>query len=264
MDLEGAREEVNVWTEPQVTATVKNCFSVAHLRDKLLDTLVEKGLDIKEIMIHDGNADSIVADEESSTQSSNEANADAGGEGNNKNGLIVAAICGGVVCLVITIALLASIRRRRRRSKFGSARGSLSTSDTDTLNLRSSNDDLPDGNTTADSSQHDVLFPDVFGNGARAKVKNKKVASERWCSEPGASESDISLGQLLGDYDNDELNCIEDEASSYQAIQRSKKKNRKQRQPDEEEVERAKAWAKQIRNKKSSAPQPRENNEHTI
>ena len=213
LDLEGAsQDQVNMWTEQQVTVIVKNFFSVAHLRDELLDALVKKGLDLKEIVIHDGNADAIVTDEGSSTQSSNQGNGDSDGDGSNQNStwLIVAAICGGIVCLVIAVALFTNIKRRRRR-RFGSARGSMSTSDTDTFNLRSGNDDLPDSNTSV-ASAHDVSFPDVFDNTQGGKLNNDNVASERWCSEPGASESDISLGQLLGDYNSDELNRIEDDA----------------------------------------------------
>ncbi len=264
LDLEGTSEEVNVWTKQKVTATIKNFFSVEHLRDKLLGTLVGKGLDLEDIVLHEGNVESIVFEEESSTQSVNDSNGDTDGNGSNNNptGLIFAAICGGVVCLVVAVALFVNVKRRRRRTRFGSARGSLSTSDTATLNLRSGNDDLPDC-SASNASSHDVSFPDLLGN-ARGKVKNGNVASERWYSEPGVSKSKISSGRLLGKHDNDELNHIENHASLYQAAKRSKKKKRRHRQPDEE-VERAKAWAKEIRNKKSSStPRPRENKEYTI
>jgi hypothetical protein len=265
LDLEGTSEEVNVWTKQKVTATIKNFFSVKHLRDKLLGTLVGKGLDLEEIVVHEGNVDSIVFEEESSTQSVNDSNGDTDGNGSSKNptGLIFAAICGGVICLVVSVALFVHFKRRRSRTRFGSARGSLSTSDTTNLNLRSVNDDLPDC-SASNASSHDISFPDLLGKNVRGKVKKGNVASERWYSEPGISKSKISSGRLLRKYDNDELNHIENDASLYQAAKQSRKKKRRHRQRDEE-VERAKAWAKEIRNKKSSsAPRPRENNEYTI
>lgn len=263
LGLEGAsEEELLVWNEQQVTAIVKDFFSVSHLLEKLFKALVEKGLALQEIIVHDGNTDSIVTEEGATTQSTNKAGEESGGSNKNRTGLVVAVICGSLICIVLAVALFVNIRRRRnRRFRVG---GTLSSVETDTLNLRSGKDDLPDCNASTASSH--ASFPGVrlvFGD----ELVSDNNAYQYQHQEAGASDSDISLGELLGDYDDIELNEIEDDASSLQAIRSHKSKRRSNRR-DDEELERAKAWAKQIRNTKPlSAPQPRDDDygyEYTI
>lgn len=255
LDLEGAsQDQVQAWDEQKVTAIVRDFFSVTHLDNKLLASLVEKDLNLNGIAIDDGNADSLVTDEGSSTQSTNNS---SGGSSfadfiQNRTVLLVAGICGGVVCIILAVALVVKVRRIQWSEKFGKVRRVRKTMrksrNAETLNLRSGHDDLPDCNASTSASSH-VSFPDVFGDAPEnVKSNGDSVApdaasdsdislddllgdesnhmDERWYSEQGASDSDISLGELLGDYDDIELNDIEDRASSYKGI-RSSKRNKK-------------------------------------
>ena len=102
-----------------------------------------------------------------------------------------------------------------------------------------------------------MSFPDVLGD-APENVKNNDYSEpdaasdsdvsldellgddasmgERWYSEPGASDSDISLGELLGDYDDIELNDIEDGVSSYKGNRSSKRKRNGLRNVDSQQL----------------------------
>ena len=155
LDLEGATEEdLAEWDEQQVTAAVKSFFTGEELK-KLLTALKAKGLNLQEIMIHDGNTDSLVTDEDTTTQSSDE-----GGDDNNKKSkaLIASLVCGGFVFVTLAAALY--FNSRRRRNKLRNSRELLSMSENDSLNLRSGKDELPDCNASASH----VSFPHLSGD----------------------------------------------------------------------------------------------------
>lgn len=160
LELEGDTEEALAeWTPQRVTELVKDFFTGVEL-ENLFTTLKNNGLTLEEIAMHDGNTDSIVTDEDTTTQSTNEGGdtGSSGGGKNNMTAVLVATICGGFVFIVLAAALYANIRRNRK--KFQSARGMQSISESDTTNLRSGQDDLPDCNASASH----VSFPHLLGD----------------------------------------------------------------------------------------------------
>jgi hypothetical protein len=103
LDLQGtSQDQVNAWNEQKVTSTVRNFFSVTHLVEKLLDTLVNnKGLNLNDIAIDNGNAGSIVTEERSSKESTNNSTSSGGSSFvdyiQDETVLLIAGICGGVL-----------------------------------------------------------------------------------------------------------------------------------------------------------------------
>jgi len=241
LDLEGSEEEVLEWSSQRVTDVIMEFFTGVEL-EKLYKTLADKNLVLHKIEMHDGNTDSIVTEEGTNTQSTGEGeseNGDGGGSNKNMTAVIAAATCGGFVCLVLAVAMFVNGRRQRR--KFRSVQ---SIADTETLNLRSGKDDLPDCN--ASTSESHVSFPDVLG----VEEPDKDISDHRVLSASHAPFSSIPEDDV--DIDA-ELDAILDDEYSFKAVHKKKKKKRRSTTREEHDLEKALSWAKRTRNK---APQP--------
>jgi hypothetical protein len=239
LDLQGtSQDQMNAWTEQKVTSTVRNFFSVTHLVEKLLDTLVNKGLNLNDIAIDNGNAGSIVTEEMSSKQSTNNSTSSEGSSFadyiQDETVLLIAGICGGVVCMILAVGLVVKIRiqwskkfkgvrrftyksgnagsfnqksgkvrrfkmpRIQWREKFGKVRRSMRKSG-DTDTLNLRSGHDDLPDCNASIASSHVSFPDVLGDAPENAKSNDNIAAERYADAAASGDCDISLGELLGD-----------------------------------------------------------------
>lgn len=241
LELEGdSLGSLDGWDSDRLTPIVKGFFTGGN-RNKLLATLKSTGLAVDEIAVHEGTADSIVANEGTTSSSgdgtvSNGGDSD-GGKSRNMTAVIVATVCGGFIVIVAAAIYVRGRRKQKSRNRYKNEMQSFA--DSYSLNLRSGQDDLPDSNASVSASQ--VSFPDVFVGVGSDGRQNLLLPTLQGPGDDEHDEYDDMLDDILDDeWDND----------SSKAIKITKKKKSRGRGKEHgEDVEKAATWARKVRKK---------------